>query len=204
MLLSGCLERRTFWSHALNEAFVGYNRIEGFSPSSGLFTFPVVNVTGLRVNSGDGFALGEVGSAIECSSCGHNDFVGCCRVDAEGPGDFSDRGSFLQKPSSELELIDASLLAFFRARAKDHPDDSLLHYLLAEQLAQAPSDAETHLLRDAVSAAERATTLEPSYQPAHDLLASLYLRAKQPELAIKEAELALTLNQMMKPPCIKS
>ncbi len=52
-------ETRTFTSNTLNEAFFGYNRIEGFSPSSGNFTVPVVNVTGLGVGFGDGFALGD-------------------------------------------------------------------------------------------------------------------------------------------------
>jgi Carboxypeptidase regulatory-like domain len=49
----------TFSPTTLNEAFFGYNRIEGFAPSGGLFTVPVVNVTGLGVNFGDGFALGD-------------------------------------------------------------------------------------------------------------------------------------------------
>ncbi|QNI32580.1 TonB-dependent receptor [Alloacidobacterium dinghuense] len=52
-------ETHTFSPYTLNEAFGGYNRIEGFAPSSGLFTVPVVNVTGLGVNFGDGFALGD-------------------------------------------------------------------------------------------------------------------------------------------------
>lgn len=52
-------ETHTFSPSTLNEAFMGYNRIEGFAPSSGLFTVPVVNVTGLGVNFGDGFALGD-------------------------------------------------------------------------------------------------------------------------------------------------
>jgi hypothetical protein len=52
-------ETHTFSPNTLNEAFVGYNRIEGFSPSSGDFTVPVVNVTGLGVGFGSGFALGD-------------------------------------------------------------------------------------------------------------------------------------------------
>ncbi len=52
-------ETHDFSPNTLNEAFFGYNRIEGFSPSSGLFTVPIVNVTGLGVNFGDGFALGD-------------------------------------------------------------------------------------------------------------------------------------------------
>ena len=52
-------ETHTFSSNTLNEAFIGYNRIEGFAPSSGNFTVPVVNVTGISSNFGAGFALGD-------------------------------------------------------------------------------------------------------------------------------------------------
>ncbi len=52
-------ETHTFTPDTLNEGFAGYNRIEGFAPSSGLFTVPVVNVTGLGVGFGTGFALGD-------------------------------------------------------------------------------------------------------------------------------------------------
>jgi hypothetical protein len=45
--------------------------------------------------------------------------------------------------------------------------------------------------RAAIAAAVRATTLDPNYKAAHDLLAVLYLRAQQPQLAIQQAELAL-------------
>ena len=52
-------ETHTFSPSMLNEAYFGYNRIEGFSPATGLFTVPSVNVTGLGVGFGDGFALGD-------------------------------------------------------------------------------------------------------------------------------------------------
>jgi hypothetical protein len=45
-------ETHTFSSRLLNEAFVGYNRIEGHTPDQGLFTVPVVNVTNLGVGFG--------------------------------------------------------------------------------------------------------------------------------------------------------
>ncbi|HTV53466.1 MAG TPA: TonB-dependent receptor [Terriglobia bacterium] len=45
-------ETHTFSAHLLNEAFVGYNRIEGYTPDKGLFTVPVVNVTNLGVGWG--------------------------------------------------------------------------------------------------------------------------------------------------------
>ncbi len=52
-------ETHTFSPSLINEAYMGYNRIEGFSPATGNFTVPVVNVTALGTNFGDGFALGD-------------------------------------------------------------------------------------------------------------------------------------------------
>lgn len=85
----------------------------------------------------------------------------------------------------------AQSLALFKSEAKLHPDDALVQYLLAEQLSQNTEDAEDASLAAAIAAAKRATELDPGYQAAHDLLAVLYIRAKQPKLAIQQAELAL-------------
>ncbi len=52
-------ETHTFSSNMLNEAIFGYNRIEGFSPRTGLFTVPIVNVNLLGTGWGDGFAQGD-------------------------------------------------------------------------------------------------------------------------------------------------
>jgi len=52
-------ETHTFSSNTLNEASFGYNRIEGFSPATGLFDVPIVNVTNLGTGWGDGFAQGD-------------------------------------------------------------------------------------------------------------------------------------------------
>jgi hypothetical protein len=46
-------ETHTFSAHLLNEAFAGYNRIEGYTPDKGLFAVPVVNTTNLGVGWGD-------------------------------------------------------------------------------------------------------------------------------------------------------
>lgn len=89
---------------------------------------------------------------------------------------------------------DAASLAFFKEKVKLHPDDPFLLYLLAEQLSQGPQESEGTNHVEAIAAAKRATALDPNYQPAHDLLAVLYLRANQPQLAIKQAELALTAD----------
>jgi tetratricopeptide (TPR) repeat protein len=85
----------------------------------------------------------------------------------------------------------AQSLALFESQAKLHPDDALVQYLLAEQLSQSTDNAEDSSLAAAIAAAKRATDIDPNYQPAHDLLAVLYIRAKQPKLAIQQAELAL-------------
>ena len=86
---------------------------------------------------------------------------------------------------------DSASLHLFEEQAKLHPDDPLLQYLLAEQLSNVGSgDGDTNL-KAAIDAAEHATTLDPKYKAAHDLLAVLYIRAARPELAIRQAELAL-------------
>lgn len=85
-------------------------------------------------------------------------------------------------------------LTLFEQQSKQHPDDPLLQYLLAEQLSQSPGDDTGTSLSAAITAAKRAASLDPSYLAAHDLLAVLYLRSKQPELAIQQAEIALALD----------
>lgn len=51
-------ETHTFTTNTLNEAFIGYNRIEGANSQTGLFTVPIVSVTNLGVGWGVGFAQG--------------------------------------------------------------------------------------------------------------------------------------------------
>lgn len=88
----------------------------------------------------------------------------------------------------------AQSLALFESQVKLHPDDALLQYLLAEQLSEHATDPGNTNLAAAIAAAKRAATLEPQYKAPHDLLAVLYLRAKQPVQAIEEAELALAID----------
>ncbi len=52
-------ETHTFTASTLNEAMFGYNRIEGFSPRTGLFNVPIVGVNQLGTGWGDGFAEGD-------------------------------------------------------------------------------------------------------------------------------------------------
>ncbi len=51
-------ETHTFSANTLNEAEFAYLHLVGNTPASGLFTVPVVNVTGLGKGLGEGFALG--------------------------------------------------------------------------------------------------------------------------------------------------
>lgn len=88
---------------------------------------------------------------------------------------------------------DRASLALFRDQAKQHPVDPVVLYLLAEQLAEDENTGKADL-DAAITAAKRATTLDPQYEPAHDLLAKLYLRAQQPALAVEQARLALAQN----------
>lgn len=52
-------ETHTFSPSMLNEGIFGYNRIEGISPKTGLFTVPIVNVNQLGTGWGNGFADGD-------------------------------------------------------------------------------------------------------------------------------------------------
>ncbi len=92
------------------------------------------------------------------------------------------------------EHKNAASLTRFQTEAKQHPQDAFLQYLLAEQLSEIPDEPNGATLTEAIAAAKASTTLEPGYQPAQDLLIVLYMRAKQPDLALKEAEAALARN----------
>jgi Carboxypeptidase regulatory-like domain/TonB dependent receptor-like, beta-barrel len=52
-------ETHTFSPTTLNEAVFGTNYVEGITPKTGLFSIPVVNVTGLGQGFGTGFAAGD-------------------------------------------------------------------------------------------------------------------------------------------------
>ena len=79
----------------------------------------------------------------------------------------------------------AASVELFRQQAQQHPKDSLLWYLYAEALSQ--SKEGDRQLTEALAAAERSVVLDGQYVPARDLLASLYLQAKQPERALQTA-----------------
>lgn len=79
-------------------------------------------------------------------------------------------------------------MALFSEQSRLHPKDSLLQYLYAEALSQDTSDPDA--TQKAIKAAERSVAANPEYGPARDLLALLWLRAKQPQKALEQAEAA--------------
>jgi len=88
----------------------------------------------------------------------------------------------------------AAALASFRVAAKQHPENSLAQYLLAEELSNQAPGLTSPTFTESVSAAKSAIALEPGLVAAHDLFADLYLRAELNDLALAESQQALKLD----------
>lgn len=84
----------------------------------------------------------------------------------------------------------AAALALFEQQSRLHPSDPLLQYLYAEALSQT-ANADEKVMQRSIAAARRAVRLEPTYQPARDLLCVLLLRHNDLEEAIVEAQEAV-------------
>jgi tetratricopeptide (TPR) repeat protein len=82
-------------------------------------------------------------------------------------------------------------LARVRSQLRDHPDDPLLNYFLAQSLMNQSPDVQSDAYREALSAAHRVVKARPDYVAAHDLLASMYMHANQYAQAIEECRTAL-------------
>jgi tetratricopeptide (TPR) repeat protein len=81
----------------------------------------------------------------------------------------------------------AAALALFSQQSQLHPNDPLLQYLYAEALSQVENPDEK-LTEKAIATAQHAVKLEPSYQPALDLLCVLLLRHNDFPGVIAQAE----------------
>jgi tetratricopeptide (TPR) repeat protein len=88
----------------------------------------------------------------------------------------------------------AAALELFRKQVRLHPQDGLLEYLYAETLSKSKSAANAETMHLAIHAAQRSVAIDPDYEPAHDLLAMLWLRAEQPQRALKQALAALKIR----------
>jgi tetratricopeptide (TPR) repeat protein len=81
-------------------------------------------------------------------------------------------------------------LEIYRKAVTQHPQDGLLQYLYAEALSEQSAAPDSPEVKSALAAARRAVALEPTYQPARDLLCTLYVRSQQFAKAVDEAEQA--------------
>jgi tetratricopeptide (TPR) repeat protein len=79
----------------------------------------------------------------------------------------------------------------FRAEAKQHPDDALAQYLLAQTLAEQANTKGSPAYEEEIAAAKRALRLDPQLTAAHDLLSNIYLRDRQTKLALEQIHAAL-------------
>jgi len=88
----------------------------------------------------------------------------------------------------------AAALARFRAQVKQHPDDALAWYLLAEGLSQQGYPKGTAGFAETLHAAKRAVQLNPKSVDAADLVASLYLQVNDIQAAITASRAALAID----------
>jgi len=82
-------------------------------------------------------------------------------------------------------------LSEVRSQLKAHPDSPLLHYLLAKLLTSQESSADREVSGEAMRSALEAVKLKPDLVEARDLLATMYTRSGQYNLAIEQCRLAL-------------
>lgn len=79
----------------------------------------------------------------------------------------------------------------FRVAAKQRPKDAYAQYLLADALSQKSYIAGSVGYREELNAAKRAVQIDRNLTAAHDLLATLYLRSGEINLAIQHCQDAL-------------
>jgi tetratricopeptide (TPR) repeat protein len=96
----------------------------------------------------------------------------------------------LQKDESDKHHS-ARTVAEVRAQLRAHPDNALLHYLLAKLLTSEGSTTNNQVSDEAIRSAQTAVKLKPDLVDARDILASIYLRSGKYNLAIEQCRLAL-------------
>jgi tetratricopeptide (TPR) repeat protein len=85
----------------------------------------------------------------------------------------------------------AGSLEIFEQQAVDHPQDPLLQYLYAEALSHQAGGDDQQNATKAIAALRKSLLLEPTYQPARDLLCTLLLRSNQFAEVVNQAAIAL-------------
>jgi tetratricopeptide (TPR) repeat protein len=85
-------------------------------------------------------------------------------------------------------------LATVRSQIKIHPEDAFLHYMKAQILVQQGVPVGSPEFKEAITAALRATQLNPDFVLARDILGNLYLKSGHMGLAIEQCRVALRQN----------
>jgi tetratricopeptide (TPR) repeat protein len=100
--------------------------------------------------------------------------------------------SFYAVDLTEMQKNDPDkALAQVRVQLKTHPESPLLNLLLAELLMNQTPPAESPTYREALRSVELAVRLKPDLVKAHDLLADMYMRSSQYNLAVEQCRTAL-------------
>jgi tetratricopeptide (TPR) repeat protein len=82
-------------------------------------------------------------------------------------------------------------LAKVRIQLQAHPENALLNYLLARLLMNEAPAVESEAFKEAMKSALLAVKLKPDHVDARDILASMYMRTGQYDLAIEQCKIAL-------------
>ena len=99
--------------------------------------------------------------------------------------------AFATDLSELLMYHDDQTLGKVREQLKVHPDSPLLSFILAKLLSDASPPIDSKEYQEALASAKEAVRLNPNLVEARDLLASMYTRSGQHDLAIEECHLAL-------------
>jgi tetratricopeptide (TPR) repeat protein len=82
-------------------------------------------------------------------------------------------------------------LAKVRTQLQALPEDPLLNYLLAQLLMNQAPAVDSEAFKEAMKSALLAVKLKPDHVGARDLLASMYMKTSQYDLAIEQCQIAL-------------
>ncbi len=86
--------------------------------------------------------------------------------------------------------LDAAIQSF-RTQVREHPQDAIGYYLLAEALSEKENAVDSPQFAETIRMASRAVELNPKLAEARDLLSTLYLRSGQTDLVIEQCRAVL-------------
>jgi tetratricopeptide (TPR) repeat protein len=120
---------------------------------------------------------------------GQADFQTAMRLDpSQGSGAVAEGMSQIQQSNLDQAL------ATVESQLKSHDKDAFLYYMKAQIVVQKGAAPGSPEFKEAVTAAARATQLNPEFFLARDILGSLYLKSGRLDLAIEQCRLALKGN----------